>query len=45
MNVTSDKCTCNYILNHNEQLTPLIVAAMYMYTKLQTQWHSHCCHT
>ena len=25
------------ILNHNEQSTPLLVAIMYMYTKLQTQ--------
>jgi len=29
------------ILNHNERLTSLLGA--YMYTKLQTRWHIHCC--
>jgi len=28
----------------NEQSTPLLGAVMYMYTKLQTQWHVLCCH-
>jgi len=32
------------ILNHNEQSSLLLVAIMYMYTKLQTQWHVCCCH-
>jgi len=39
--VTWDMCTCSYILNHNEQSTLLSVAVMYVYTKLQTQWHVH----
>jgi hypothetical protein len=32
------------IHNHNGRLTPLLVAYTCMYTKLQTQWHIHCCH-
>jgi len=32
------------ILNHKDQSAPLLVAIMYMYTKLQTQWHVRCCH-
>jgi len=29
------------ILNRNERSAPLLGA--FMYTKLQTQWHIHCC--
>ena len=40
-----DTCTgLSEIHNHNEELTPLLGACMYMYTKLQTNWHIHCCH-
>jgi hypothetical protein len=43
MNVTWDVCTgLSEILNRNEQSIPLLCA--YMYTKLQTWWHIHCCH-
>ena len=32
------------MLNHNEWLTLLLWAYVWMCTKLQTQWHVHCCH-
>jgi len=38
LNVTRDMCTgLSDILNHNDLSTLLLVAVMYMYTKLQTQ--------
>jgi len=40
-----ETCTgLSEIHNHNEKSTPLVGACLYMYTKLQTQWHIHCCH-
>jgi len=45
LNVTSDMHTgLSAILNCNNQSSVLLVAIMYMYTKLRTQWHVRCCH-
>jgi len=30
------------ILNHNDQLTLLVWAVMYVYINLQTRWHIRC---
>jgi hypothetical protein len=43
VHVTWGMCTgLSEILNHSERSFPLL--RPYMYTKLQTSWHIHCCH-
>jgi len=31
------------VLIHNEKSSQILGVFMYMYTKLQTQWHIRCC--